>query len=132
MKNLILYTFFYSSFLMSDVTTNTNISECMKSQIMNILSLEESKNERFVSFNESKDDETIKVLLKELFPNNSTGESYTLQQLDKAWEWDRVNGMEFIYKLLDLMNQKMMKQSRFFLRNYFQIIQQENHILSNN
>ena len=104
MKNLILYTFFYSSFLMSDVTTNTNISECMKSQIMNILSLKESKNERFVSFNESKDDETIKVLLKELFPNNSTGESYTLQQLDKAWEWDRVNGMEFIYKLLDLMN----------------------------
>ena len=104
MKNLILYTFFYSSFLMSDVTTNTNISECMKSQIMNILSLEESKNERFVSFNESKDDEAIKVLLKELFPNNSTGESYTLQQLDKAWEWDRANGMEFIYKLLDLMN----------------------------
>ena len=104
MKNLILYTFFYSSFLMSDVTTNTNISECMKSQIMNILSLEESKNERFVSFNESKDDDAIKVLLKELFPNNSTGESYTLQQLDKAWEWDRANGMEFIYKLLDLMN----------------------------
>ena len=67
-------------------------------------STEESKNERFVSFNESKDDEAIKVLLKELFPNNSTGESYTLQQLDKAWEWDRANGMEFIYKLLDLMN----------------------------
>ena len=104
MKNLILYTFLYSSFLMSDINTNTNISECMKSQIMNILSLEESKNERFVSFNESKDDEAIKVLFKELFPNNSTGESYTLQQLDKAWEWDRVNGMEFIYKLLDLMN----------------------------
>ena len=104
MKNLILYTFFYSSFLMSDVTTNTNISECMKSQIMNILGLEESKNERFVSFKESKDDDAIKVLFKELFPNNSTGESYTLQQLDKAWEWDRVNGMEFIYKLLDLMN----------------------------
>ena len=104
MKNLILYTFFYSSFLMSDINTNTDISECMKSQIMYILSSEESKNERFVSFNESKDDETIKVLLKELFPNNSTGESYTLQQLDKAWEWDRANGMEFIYKLLDLMN----------------------------
>ena len=104
MKNLILYTFFYSSFLMSDVTTNTNISECMKSQIINILGLEESKNERFVSFNESKGDDAIKVLFKELFPNNSTGESYTLQQLDKAWEWDRVNGMEFIYKLLDLMN----------------------------
>lgn len=104
MKNLILYTFFYSSFLMSDVTANKNISECMKSQIMNILSLEESKNERFVSFNGSKDDEAIKVLLKKLFPNNSTGESYTLQQLDKAWEWDRANGMEFIYKLLDLMN----------------------------
>ena len=104
MKNLILYTFLYSSFLMSDINTNTNISECMKSQIMNILGLEESKNERFVSFKESKDDDAIKVLFKELFPNNSTGESYTLQQLDKAWEWDRVNGMEFIYKLLDLMN----------------------------
>ena len=104
MKNLILYTFFYSSFLMSDMNMNTNVSECMKLQIMNILSLEESKNERFVLFNESKDDEAIKVLLKELFPNNSTGESYTLQQLDKAWEWDRANGMKFIYKLLDLMN----------------------------
>lgn len=104
MKNLILYTFFYSSFLLSDINMNTNVSECMKSQIMNILSLEESKNERFVLFNESKDDEAIKVLLKELFPNNSTGESYTLQQLDKAWEWDRANGMKFIYKLLDLMN----------------------------
>ena len=104
MKNLILYTFLYSSFLMSDINTNTNISECMKSQIINILGLEESKNERFVSFNESKDDDAIKVLFKELFPNNSTGESYTLQQLDKAWEWDRANGMEFIYKLLDLMN----------------------------
>ena len=104
MKNLILYTFFYSSFLMSDINTNTNISECMKSQIMNILGLEESKNERFVLFNESKDDDAIKVLFKELFPNNSTGESYTLQQLDKVWEWDRANGMEFIYKLLDLMN----------------------------
>ena len=104
MKNLILYTFLYSSFLMSDINTNTNISECMKSQIMNILGLEESKNERFVSFKESKDDEAIKALLKELFPNNSTGESYTLQQLDKVWEWDRANGMEFIYKLLDLMN----------------------------
>ena len=104
MKNLILYTFLYSSFLMSDINTNTNISECMKSQIINILGLEESKNERFVSFNESKDDDAIKVLFKELFPNNSTGESYTLQQLDKVWEWDRANGMEFIYKLLDLMN----------------------------
>ena len=104
MKNLILYTFLYSSFLMSDINTNTNISECIKSQIMNILGLEESKNERFVSFNESKDDDAIKVLFKELFPNNSTGESYTLQQLDKVWEWDRANGMEFIYKLLDLMN----------------------------
>ena len=104
MKNLILYTFLYSSFLMSDINTNTNISECMKSQIMNILGLEESKNERFVSFKESKDDDAIKVLFKELFPNNSTGESYTLQQLDKVWEWDRANGMEFIYKLLDLMN----------------------------
>ena len=104
MKNLILYTFFYSSFLMSDINTNTDISECMKSQIMYILSSEESKNERSVSFSESKDDEAIKVLLKKLFPNNSTGESYTLQQLDKAWEWDRANGMEFIYKLLDLMN----------------------------
>ena len=104
MKNLILYTFLYSSFLMSDINTNTNISECMKSQIMNILGLQESKNERFVSFKESKDDDAIKVLFKELFPNNSTGESYTLQQLDKVWEWDRANGMEFIYKLLDLMN----------------------------
>ena len=80
-----------------------NANECLNKEVMEILGSEKSKTERSIKFNDTKDDADIKVLLTELFPNIKI-DSFDLDHLDQAWEWDRINGMKYIYKLLDLMN----------------------------
>ena len=80
-----------------------NANECLNKEVMEILGSEKSKTERSIKFNDTKDDVDIKVLLTELFPNIKI-DSFNLDHLDQAWEWDRINGMKYIYKLLDLMN----------------------------
>ena len=80
-----------------------NANECLNKEVMEILGSEKSKTERSIKFNDTKDDVDIKVLLTELFPNIKI-DSFDLDHLDQAWEWDRINGMKYIYKLLDLMN----------------------------
>ena len=83
----------------SHIKTN----ECLNKEVLKILGSEKSKTERSIKFNDTKDDADIKVLLTELFPNIKI-DSFDLDHLDQAWEWDRINGMKYIYKLLDLMN----------------------------
>ena len=80
-----------------------NANECLNKEVLEILGSEKSKTERSIKFNDAKDDADIKVLLTELFPNIKI-DSFNLDHLDQAWEWDRINGMKYIYKLLDLMN----------------------------
>ena len=80
-----------------------NANECLNKEVLEILGSEKSKTERSIKFNDAKDDADIKVLLTELFPNIKI-DSFDLDHLDQAWEWDRINGMKYIYKLLDLMN----------------------------
>jgi hypothetical protein len=80
-----------------------NANECLNKEMLEILGSEKSKTERSIKFNDTKDDADIKVLLTELFPNIKI-DSFDLDHLDQAWEWDRINGMKYIYKLLDLMN----------------------------
>ena len=80
-----------------------NANECLNKEVLEILGSEKSKTERSIKFNDTKDDADIKVLLTELFPNIKI-DSFNLDHLDQAWEWDRINGMKYIYKLLDLMN----------------------------
>mgnify|MGYP000488063296 FL=1 len=80
-----------------------NANECLNKEVLKILGSEKSKTERSIKFNDTKDDADIKVLLTELFPNIKI-DSFDLDHLDQAWEWDRINGMKYIYKLLDLMN----------------------------
>ena len=80
-----------------------NANECLNKEVLKILGSEKSKTERSIKFNDTKDDADIKVLLTELFPNIKI-DSFNLDHLDQAWEWDRINGMKYIYKLLDLMN----------------------------
>lgn len=80
-----------------------NANECLNKEVLEILGSEKSKTERSIKFNDTKDDADIKVLLTELFPNIKI-DSFDLDHLDQAWEWDRINGMKYIYKLLDLMN----------------------------
>lgn len=80
-----------------------NANECLNKEVLEILGSEKSKTERSIKFNDTKDDADIKVLLTELFPNIKIN-SFNLNHLDQAWKWDRINGMKYIYKLLDLMN----------------------------
>lgn len=80
-----------------------NANECLNKEVLEILGSEKSKTERSIKFNDAKDDADIKVLLTELFPNIKIN-SFNLNHLDQAWKWDRINGMKYIYKLLDLMN----------------------------
>lgn len=80
-----------------------NANKCLNKEVLKILGSEKSKTERSIKFNDTKDDADIKVLLTELFPNIKI-DSFDLDHLDQAWEWDRINGMKYIYKLLDLMN----------------------------
>ena len=80
-----------------------NANECLNKKVLKILGSEKSKTASSIKFNDTKDDADIKVLLTELFPNIKI-DSFDLDHLDQAWEWDRINGMKYIYKLLDLMN----------------------------
>ena len=102
MKLLLVLIVFFSS-LSNANEKLINANECLNKEVMEILGSEKSKTERSIKFNDTKDDADIKVLLTELFPNIKI-DSFDLDHLDQAWEWDRINGMKYIYKLLDLMN----------------------------
>ena len=102
MKLLLLLIVIFSS-LSNANEKLINANECLNKEVLKILGSEKSKTERSIKFNETKDDADIKVLLTELFPNIKI-DSFDLDHLDQAWEWDRINGMKYIYKLLDLMN----------------------------
>ena len=102
MKLLLLLIVIFSS-LSNANEKLINANECLNKEVLKILGSEKSKTERSIKFNDTKDDADIKVLLTELFPNIKI-DSFNLDHLDQAWEWDRINGMKYIYKLLDLMN----------------------------
>ena len=102
MKLLLVLIVFFSS-LSNANEKLINANECLNKEVLKILGSEKSKTEHSIKFNETKDDADIKVLLTELFPNIKI-DSFDLDHLDQAWEWDRINGMKYIYKLLDLMN----------------------------
>ena len=65
-----------------------------------------TKEKKLIIFNSSQDDRDIKNLIEsEIIPNSSQDtSSLNLNHLDKAFEWDRDNGMIHIYKILDLMD----------------------------
>ena len=56
---------------------------------------------REVIFSSSKADLELKNLMTKRF--NTRGE-LTLKDLDRLFEWDRINNMKYIYKILDLMD----------------------------
>jgi len=78
-------------------------SRCIKDSLVQILKSEQSKKERQVVFNESSDDLELMELLQRLIPG-SENKTFYVADLDTLWDWDRANGMKYIYKILDLMN----------------------------
>jgi len=78
-------------------------SLCVDQTLKKILKTESSKKERPVVFNESADDKELLLLMQQIVVKKNDGD-FLVADLDTIWNWDRKNGMKFIYKLLDLMN----------------------------
>ena len=78
-------------------------STCIKDSLVQILKSDQSKKERQIVFNVTSDDLELKKLLQRLMPG-SENKTFYVADLDTLWDWDRSNGMKYIYKILDLMN----------------------------
>ena len=78
-------------------------SRCIKDSLIQILKSDQSKKERQIVFNDTSDDLELKKLLQRLIPG-SENKTFYVVDLDTLWNWDRSNGMKYIYKILDLMN----------------------------
>ena len=78
-------------------------SRCIKDSLVQILKSDQSKKERQIVFNVTSDDLELKKLLQRLIPG-SENKTFYVADLDTLWNWDRLNGMKYIYKILDLMN----------------------------
>ena len=78
-------------------------SLCVDQTLKKILKTESSKKERPVVFNESADDKELLLLMQQIVVKENDRD-FLVADLDTIWNWDRKNGMKFIYKLLDLMN----------------------------
>ena len=78
-------------------------SRCIKDSLIQILKSDQSKKERQIVFNDTSDDLELKKLLQRLIPG-SENKTFYVADLDTLWDWDRSNGMKYIYKILDVMN----------------------------
>ena len=100
---------FIAVLVISVIGFNTHADElkdesiCIKDSLVQILKSDQSKKERQIIFNESSDDLELKELLQKLIPD-SENKTFYVADLDTLWDWDRSNGMKYIYKILDLMN----------------------------
>ena len=100
---------FIAVLVISVIGFNTHADElkdesiCIKDSLVQILKSDQSKKERQIIFNESSDDLELKELLQRLIPG-SENKTFCVADLDTLWDWDRANGMKYIYKILDLMN----------------------------
>jgi hypothetical protein len=100
---------FITVFAISVIGFNTHANElkeesrCIKDSLIQILKSDQSKKERQIVFNDTSDDLELKKLLQRLIPG-SENKTFYVADLDTLWDWDRSNGMKYIYKILDLMN----------------------------
>jgi len=100
---------FIAVLVISVIGFNTHADElkdesiCIKDSLVQILKSDQSKKERQIVFNDTSDDLELKKLLQRLIPG-SENKTFYVADLDTLWDWDRSNGMKYIYKILDLMN----------------------------
>ena len=100
---------FITVLVISVIGFNTHADElkdesiCIKDSLVQILKSDQSKKERQIVFNDTSDDLELKKLLQRLIPG-SENKTFYVADLDTLWNWDRSNGMKYIYKILDLMN----------------------------
>ena len=99
--------------LLIKVSKTRNFDQCVEDELVEYQSSYDVKNENPIIFRWSSSDREIKSLIEsEVIP--SWPDSITplnLNHLDAIFEWDRANGMVYIYKILDLMDRNYSKEN---------------------
>jgi hypothetical protein len=89
----------------------SNYDSCVKEKFELYQSSEIVKQRVLIDYNSSKEDEVIKGLIDTHIIQKETIITYphNLNDLDKLFNWDRDNGMKYIYDILDLMDRNYSK-----------------------
>ena len=99
--------------LLIKISKTRNFDQCVEDELVEYQSSYDVKNENPIIFRWSSSDREIKSLIEsEVIP--SWPDSITplnLNHLDAIFEWDRANGMIYIYKILDLMDRNYSKEN---------------------
>ena len=99
--------------LLIKISKTRNFDQCVEDELVEYQSSYDVKNDNPIIFRWSRSDREIKSLIEsEVIP--SWPDSITplnLNHLDAIFEWDRANGMVYIYKILDLMDRNYSKEN---------------------
>ena len=92
---------------------NRNFDQCVEDELVEYQSSYDVKNDNPIIFRWSRSDREIKSLIEsEVIPGwPDSIKPLNLNHLDAIFEWDRANGMAYIYKILDLMDRNYSKEN---------------------
>ena len=99
--------------LLIKVSKTRNFDQCVEDELIEYQSSYDVKNDNPIIFRWSRSDREIKSLIESEvipgWPDSIT--PLNLNHLDAIFEWDRANGMVYIYKILDLMDRNYSKEN---------------------
>ncbi len=102
--------------LLIKVSKTRNFDQCVEDELIDYQSSYDVKNDNPIIFRWSRSDREIKSLIESEvipgWPDSIT--PLNLNHLDAIFEWDRANGMVYIYKILDLMDRNYSKENWSF------------------
>ena len=102
--------------LLIKISKTRNFDQCVEDELVEYQSSYDVKNENPIIFRWSSSDREIKSLIESEvipgWPDSIT--PLNLNHLDAIFEWDRANGMVYIYKILDLMDRNYSKENWSF------------------
>ena len=102
--------------LLIKVSKTRNFDQCVEDELIEYQSSYDVKNDNPIIFRWSRSDREIKSLIESEvipgWPDSIT--PLNLNHLDAIFEWDRANGMVYIYKILDLMDRNYSKENWSF------------------
>ena len=99
--------------LLIKISKTRNFDQCVEDELVEYQSSYDVKNENPIIFRWSSSDREIKSLIESEvipgWPDSIT--PLNLNHSDAIFEWDRANGMVYIYKILDLMDRNYSKEN---------------------
>ena len=102
--------------LLIKISKTRNFDQCVEDELVEYQSSYDVKNDNPIIFRWSRSDREIKFLIESEvipgWPDSIT--PLNLNHLDAIFEWDRANGMVYIYKILDLMDRNYSKENWSF------------------